>query len=184
MKLIVYLCFLLGLGACGQKGPLYLPNKPIKEEKLTVITNNPNAKIKPEFIQFKSIIVSGKKAQIEKNTASAWQKMLVPLKNSRNLVRYVVFSRAVNNAKTPFAMTVGFVQKKNIKGQVNQKINTGFYLRFSSVEHGINQIPTLLNRVKEYFDNHKDIRHGKNKDFLVENKGRIDIYISMEKAPK
>ncbi len=184
MKSIIYICFLLGLVACGQKGPLYLPDKPITEKKPTVITDNPNVKIQPDFIQFSSLIISGKKAQIEKNTASAWKKMLVPLNGSRNLIRYVVFNQSVENAKAPFAMTLGFVQKKQIKGQVNQVINTGSYLRFSSIEHGVDQIPTLLNRVKDYFANNKDIRHGKNKDFLVENNGRIDIYISMEKAPK
>ncbi len=184
MKSIIYLCFLFGLVACGQKGPLYLPEKPIVKEKPTVATNNPNAKIKPDFIQFKSVIVSGKKAQIEKNTATHWRKMLVPLKDSRNLIRYVVFNQSIAKGKAPFTMLVGFVQKKQIKGQVNQTISTGDYLRFSSVEHGRNQIPILLNRVKEYFAKNKDIRYGKNKDFLVENKGRIDIYISVDKAPK
>ncbi len=184
MKAIFYLFVLLGLFACGQKGPLYLVDEPVESKKIDAPIDNPNAKITPDWVTFKALTVSGQKAQVERNIAGAWEKLLVPLRDSNNLIRYVVFNQSIEQGKAPFTMLVGYVQKKNIQGQISQSIDAGSYLRFSGVERGADQIPTLLNRIKEYFSSNPNIRHGKNKDFLVENKGLIEVYISVEKTQK
>lgn len=182
MKPIIYLCLLAGLFACGQKGPLFLADEAQPQEKPTVAIDNPNAKIQPDFIRFKALTVSGQSAELSQNTAAGWEAVLMPLDKSNNLIRYAIFNRALTSSTPTFAMLIGHVQNKTIKGQRSQTISAGDYLRFRGLERGADQIPTLLNRINEYFANNPRIQHGKNKDFLIENQGNIDIYVSVEKT--
>ncbi|PID66668.1 MAG: hypothetical protein CR975_01625 [Gammaproteobacteria bacterium] len=182
MKAIIYVFLFLGLFACGQKGPLFLVDETSNADKPQVAVDNPNAKIEPDLVRFKALTVSGKKAQVERNISADWEKILVPLSDSNNLIRYMLFNQPLSKARAPFSAVLGHVQKKSIRGQVSRQIVAGDYLRFSGVERGADQIPTLLNRINEYFATHKNLKHGKNKDFLVENRGRIEIYITVEKV--
>lgn len=184
MKPIAYALLILlgtGLSACGQKGALFLAEDAPPTEKSSVIIDNPNASIKPDFIEMSGLTISGQLTQLNENNAAGWESVLAPLTETTNLVRYVVFTESpVGKTNPTFTMLIGNPQEKIIKGQTRKRLSGGNYLRFSSLERGVDQIPTLLNRVNSYFAENPRLRHGKAGDFIIENDRRIDLYISVE----
>lgn len=183
MKRLFYSFFLLlSLSACGQKGPLFLTDEETKREKPTLAIDNPNAKVQPDLITFNELTISGQKTKLAQNTAVGWETVLA-VGTDTQLVRYVVFDKPLTVKSPTLSMLIGHAQRKDIKGQTAVKLADGNYLRFRGLERGVDQIPTLLNRIDDYFANNPAIRHGGNKDFLVENQSFVDIYVSVEKTP-
>lgn len=177
-----FIFLLLWLSACGQKGPLYLEDKPEAQEQPTIIIDNPNANIIPDYALIDQLTISGQSIELNQNTAMGWEAVLTPEENTTNLIRYVVFNQnMVTSDYQTITMTIGSVQKKRIPKQARETIQRGNYLRFRSLERGVDQIPTLLNRIKHYFAANPQLSRSNGKDFLIENQQYIDIYIPVEK---
>ncbi|MGY0399194.1 MAG: LptM family lipoprotein, partial [Ostreibacterium sp.] len=175
------LSILFALG-CGQKGPLYLGKKTSKPLLPTATINNSDTKIIPEVLQLDDIMISGQSIQLSQNTTVGWQTVLNADKNNGNLIRYWVFSHSITTSTTKnlenIDILIGNIQNKIIKGQTRQTIAAGEYLRFRSLSKDGSQIPTLISRAKDYLNNNKALKHGKNKDFIMENQKFIDLYLS------
>ncbi len=189
MKPIAYPLFLLlaaGLSACGQKGPLFLADEQTSEtEKPIIVIDNPNADIQPDFVEINPLIISGQLTELNENTAAGWEAVLAPVEESSNLIRYVVFMTSPIAQPTPtFSMLIGNAQKKIIKGQTRKRLTGGNYLRFRSLERGVDQIPTLINRVNSYLAANPHLKQGSANDFIIENEQLIDLYISVENTKK
>lgn len=167
--------------ACGQKGALYLSEEEDTDPKRPAVTiDNPNAKIIPDFVQIEQLTISGKLVELSQNTATGWQALLFREEKDQS-IRYVIFEdNLINNSGKSLTMLLGTVQSKVIRNQIRDDVPAGNYLRFRSLEKGVAQIPTVINRAKSYLAANPRLQRGVGNDFLIENNQYIDLYIPVE----
>ncbi len=187
-KLITVILILFLLSACGQKGPLYLQDK-VPEKPKAVFTTKTST-IQPDKISLKPLKIVTAQVQMQKNNTPAWQAVLVQSEDSVNLTRYVIFTNDLLG-DPPYQLSVGQARPidKKIKIDNNIKqismIEDGLYLRFRSLERGLNHIPALIAAAKTYLQQHPEIhRRFSARDFLTENRQNIDLFIAIERTPE
>ncbi len=195
---IILMLFLLS--ACGQKGPLYLQDKASEKSPATSAANLPDMlpetsfetspDSSPDKLLLNSLEVVAAQVQIQQNNTPAWQAVLAQSDDSVNPIRYVIFT---NNllGDPPYQLSVGQARPidKKINSDNNIKqisiIEGGVYLRFRSLERGLNHIPALIAAAKTYLQHHPEIhRRSSTRDFLTEDRQNIDLFIAIERTPE
>lgn len=172
----------LCLSACGQKGALYLGKVGKDQTDTPIFAEYSVATIVPNYLQLQTLTVGGSLAQIKQNHLPSWQALLTPSAARTNLIRYVVFDGDVLSDDAPITVLSGTVQNPNRRAPAVRQLSAGSYLRFRSLETGVNHLPRLLAAASRYLNQNNDfVRDAGRADFLTENEQNIDLYFAVEK---
>lgn len=170
------------LFACGQKGALYLGENDTERSDVPIFVPKNDTDIVPNYLQLQPLTIGGTLAQIKQNHLPSWQALLAPSEEATDLIRYVVFDGDVLGKKTPLTVLSGSVQNKRIRAEAQRELSAGSYLRFRSLETGVQHLPALLASAQRYLDRHPEIRRAEKRvDFLTETEHNIDLYLAVEK---
>lgn len=179
---IFFIIPVLFVSACGQKGALYLGKAGEDKTDKPIFVPQKSDDIVPNYVQLQTLTVGGMLAQIKQTHLPSWQALLATTATETNLIRYVVFDGDVLGEKTPLTVLSGTVQNQSIHTDATRQITAGNYLRFRSLETGVNHLPSLLATAERYFKhNPRLVRDKKRPDFLTENQQNIDLYLAVEK---
>ncbi len=177
--LIFNVFFLL---ACGQKGALYLGEAEQDHSDEAIFMPQTDNDITPSFLQLQPLHIGGTLAHINHRHLPSWQALLTVTDSSTNLIRYVVFDGDVLGESTPLAVLVGSVQNQNVRAHAQRQLAAGGYLRFRSLETGVNHLPGLLASAERYLAKHPTLKRAQQRpDFLTEQQQNIDLYLAVEK---
>ncbi len=142
----------------------------------------------PDKLLLKPLKIVAAQVQIQQNKTPAWQAVLAQSDDSVNLMRYAIFHNDLLGGP-PYQLSVGQAQPidKKIKIDNNIKqaslIEGGLYLRFRSLERGLNHIPALITAAKTYLQHHPEIhRRSSARDFLTEDRQHVDLFIAIERT--
>ncbi len=169
------------LFSCGQKGALYLGEAEQDHSDEAIFMPQTDNDIIPSFLQLQPLHIGGTLAHINHRHLPSWQALLTVTDSSTNLIRYVVFDGDVLGESTPLAVLVGSVQNQNVRAPAQRQLAAGNYLRFRSLETGVNHLPGLLASAERYLAKHPTFKRAKGPDFLTEQQQNIDLYLAVEK---
>ncbi len=173
--------FIIG---CGQKGPLFLPEKGHKtKEKVIKIktTKNKKQKLEPVVILVKPILINAKKSSVKGNSSSVWQELFKTNKVAKTdfeEIRYVLFKTDLLNLTARKTVFIGNIANKKAT-QKTYKVKAGNYLKFRMQGKGYDKIPNFLLRINKYIKSSKTYKRVGNSDFMIERADSISVYIQV-----